>query len=97
MDLVGTKHNLSKSYHPQIDRQTERLNQTLEQYLQCYINYQQNDWVQLLPVGQLAYNSAITKTTSVSTFFANYYHHLVTTWESRWFAKIAQKASIKVI
>ena len=97
MDLVGTKHNLLTSYHPQTDGQTEQLNQTLEQYLQCYVNYQQNDWVQLLSVSQLAYNSATTKTTSVLPFFANYGYHPVTTRESRSFAEIAQKASIKVI
>ena len=53
--------------------------------------------MQLLPIGQLAYNSATTKTTLVLPFFANYGYHLMTMWESRKFAKIAQKASIKVI
>ena len=53
--------------------------------------------MQLLPVGQLAYNNATTKTTSVLSFFTNYDYYLVTTQESKEFAKIAQKTSIKVI
>ena len=53
--------------------------------------------MQLLSVGQLAYNSATTKTISISIFFTNYSYHPVIMRESRGFAKIAQKASIKVI
>ena len=33
-------HKLSTSYHSQMNRQTEQLNQTMKQYLQCYVNYQ---------------------------------------------------------
>ena len=39
------------------DGQTERVNQILEQYLRIYINYQQNDWVPLLPLAEFAYNN----------------------------------------
>ena len=69
---LGVQHKLSTAYHPQTDGQTERLNQTLEQYLRSYVNYQQDDWVGLLPLAQFAYNSARTETTKVSPFYANY-------------------------
>ena len=72
MSQLGTNHKLSTAYHPQTDGQTERLNQTLEQYLRCYVNYKQDNWVSLLPLAQFAYNSATTETTKVSPFYANY-------------------------
>jgi hypothetical protein len=72
MALMGTNHKLSTAFHPQTDGQTERLNQTLEQYLRSYVNHQQDNWVQILPMAQFAYNSAMTEATKVSPFFANY-------------------------
>ena len=54
VDQLGTNHKLSTAYHPQTDGQTERLNQTLEQYLRHYLDYDQRNWVILLPVTQLA-------------------------------------------
>jgi hypothetical protein len=73
--LLGIKSNLSTAYHPETDGQTERINQILEQYLRVYINYQQDDWVALLPLAEFAYNNAPHSATQVSPFFANKGYH----------------------
>ena len=72
---MGTKRKLSTAFHPQTDGQTERANQTLEQYLRGYINRRQNNWVSLLPLAQLAYNNQISDTTKETPFFANHGRH----------------------
>lgn len=50
--------NLSTAFHPQTDGQTERQNQTLETWLRSYVCYMQDDWVNLLPLAEFAYNNA---------------------------------------
>lgn len=72
MKRLDVKSKLSTAYHPQTDGQTERLNQIVEQYLRIFINFQQDDWVVLLPAAQLAYNTTPTETTKVTPFFANF-------------------------
>jgi len=63
--------HFTSGYHPEGDGQTEHMNQTLEQYLRVYCNYQQDNWSKLLPLAEFAYNNAPSATTSVSPFFAN--------------------------
>lgn len=72
---LGIRHKLSTAYHPQTDGQTERLNQTLEQYLRCYVNDRQDNWIALLPLAQIAYNQSPTTTTGTSPFYANFGFH----------------------
>ncbi len=62
-------------YHPEGDGQTECLNQVLEQYLQAYANYQQDNWSSLLPLVEFAYNNATNEMTGVSPFFTNKGYH----------------------
>jgi len=69
------KLHFTSGYHPEGDRQTERVNQTLEQYLRTYCNYQQDNWSELLPLAEFAYNNTPSETTEVSPFFANKGYH----------------------
>ncbi|CDO69315.1 hypothetical protein BN946_scf184976.g34 [Trametes cinnabarina] len=67
--------HFTSGYHPEGDGQTERVNQTLEQYLRIYCNYQQDNWARLLPLAEFAYNNAPNATTGISPFFANKGYH----------------------
>jgi transposase InsO family protein len=52
--LLGIKKRMSRLFHPQTDRQIERVNQTLETYLHTFINYDQDDWYSLLLLAEFA-------------------------------------------
>ena len=43
MKALETKRMLSTAYHPQIDGQTERINQEIGIFLWYYVNYRQDD------------------------------------------------------
>jgi len=77
---LGTAFNMqlhfTSGYHPEGDGQTECMNQTLEQYLCVYCNYQQDNWSELLSLMEFAYNNAPSTTTGVSPFFTNKGYHL---------------------
>ena len=59
------------------------MNQTLETYLRHYINHAQSNWVELLPVAQLAINDHRSDSTKVSPFFANFGKHANINMEAR--------------
>jgi len=66
---------MSTAYHPQTDGQTERVNQTLEQYLWCYIDYNLSNWSDLLSSTEFAYNNQAHKGIKESSFFLEYGRH----------------------
>jgi len=76
--LLQMHLHFTSGYHPEGDGQTEQANQVLEQYLRVYTNYQQDDWLELLPLAEFVfvYNNATNATTGVSPFFANKGYHL---------------------
>src|SRR5882724_2261025 len=51
------------------------MNQTLEQYLQVYCNYQQDNWSKLLPLAKFTYNNTLSATTGITPFFSNKGYH----------------------
>jgi hypothetical protein len=61
---------------PTGDGQTEQTNQTLEQYLCIYCNYQQDNWSHLLPLTKFAFNNSPSTITGISPFFANKGYYL---------------------
>uniref|UniRef100_A0A8C5PTG3 Uncharacterized protein n=1 Tax=Leptobrachium leishanense TaxID=445787 RepID=A0A8C5PTG3_9ANUR len=71
------QQSLSTAYHPQTNGQTERTNGTLEQYLRCFTSHLQDDWADLLPIAEFAYNNQIHRSIKCSPFFANYGQHPV--------------------
>ena len=47
---------MSTAYHPETDGQTERTNQSLKHYLRAYVDYMQDNWLELLPFAEFVYN-----------------------------------------
>ena len=73
--LVGITQNVFTSFHLQTNGQTERVNTILDQYLRGYINYQQDNWTEILPMAEFAYNNTLLATTGITPFFALYGQH----------------------
>jgi hypothetical protein len=73
--LLRIKPNLSTAFHPQSDGQTERINQILEQYLRTFCDYLQDDWHDLLPTAEFAYNNSFHSSIGMTPFFANHGYH----------------------
>jgi len=66
---------LSTAFHPQTDGQTERMNAVMEQHLQAYVNYLQDDWTSYLFLAEFAGNNQVSDSTTLSPFFANAGYH----------------------
>jgi len=57
--LLGIQISFSTAWHPQTDRQTERVNQELDQFLHLLVNKQQDDWYDLLPIAEFQHNNHV--------------------------------------
>jgi hypothetical protein len=60
------------AFYPETDGETERTDAIMEQYLRSYVSYQQDDWVDWLHIAEFTANNAVSETTQVSPFMANY-------------------------
>ena len=61
-------HCITTAYHPQANRKVERTNQELKQYLRKYTNHQQDNWPQLVPLAEYAYNTTKTQGTNFTPY-----------------------------
>ena len=66
---------MSTVYHPQTDGQTKCVNQALEQYPRCYVDYNLSIWSDLLPSAEFTYNNQVHKGIKESPFYFEYDRH----------------------
>src|SRR5258705_9630156 len=66
--LLGVKLTPSTSYHPQIDGQTECVNQEIEAYLRVFVSHRQDNWADWLPLAEFAYNNKVHTATHRTLF-----------------------------
>ena len=70
--MLRIKSKMSTVFYPQTNRQIERVNQELEQYLRMFINYRQEQWPDWLGIVEFVYNNKAHLSIKISLFKANY-------------------------
>ena len=75
LSITGIRPRMSTAFHPQNNGQTERVNQVIDVDLRPYINQEQDDWVDLLPMAEHAYSNLVTSATGMTAFYTNYGSH----------------------
>jgi hypothetical protein len=70
--LVGTKLAMSTANHAKTDGQSEAANKTLGQLLRVFCRDRPADWDRSLPLLEFFANAAVSRSTGVSPFYANY-------------------------
>jgi hypothetical protein len=73
--LIGIDLKMSTAMHPQTDGQTERMNRTLEEMLRHYVDYNQRNWDELLPMVEFAYADSVQTSTGMTPFYADLGRH----------------------
>jgi transposase InsO family protein len=72
LDRLGVRTNLTTSFNPQANGQTERANQEVEKYLRLYVKNRQDDWAAHLPMAEFVINSRVHTAHGHSPFEAIY-------------------------
>lgn len=72
--LVGAKANLTSGYHPEVNGQTECLNQQLETDLRCLVSQNPSTWSKNLVCDEYVHNSLPTSATGFSPFKCAYHY-----------------------
>jgi len=70
--VLRIKRQLSTVYHSQTDGQTERINQEIGTFLQHYVNYQQDNWMEWLAAAEFQYNDKKHAATDRTPFELNF-------------------------
>jgi transposase InsO family protein len=73
--LLGIELATSTAYHPQTDGQTQHINQELEGYLRIFTSRRQDDWDDLLPLGEFSHNNNVHSSTQQTPFMVDTGRH----------------------
>ena len=63
---------LLTAYHPQMDGQTEQINQEIGIFLGHYVNCQQNNWIEWIAAAEFQYNDKKHAATEHTPFKLNF-------------------------
>ena len=75
LDLLGTDLHFSTAFHPQTDGQSERMIQTLENFLRLHVERHPQTWSQYLGLAEFVANNAVNVATGYSPFYLNSSDH----------------------
>ncbi|KAE8970243.1 Transposon Ty3-G Gag-Pol polyprotein, partial [Phytophthora rubi] len=70
-EMLGTHQKLTTAFRQQANGVTERVNQTIENFLRAFSNSNSNDWDELLALAEFAYNSRYQASINMSPFEAD--------------------------
>ena len=73
--FLGIKQRLSTVFYPWTYRQTKKQNSIIKAYLRAFVNFEQNNWVRLLPMAEFPYNNAKIISTGHTSFELNCGYH----------------------
>lgn len=71
MKLLNVRLKMSKSNHPQSDRQSEVMNRIVEEYLRLFCESRQDNWDQYLATAEFTNSSSTFVGTGLSPFYMN--------------------------
>ena len=64
--VLGSEKTRTTAFRPQSDGLAERANRTIQNILSSYVNANQNDWDEFLPLVTMGYNSSVQASTGFS-------------------------------
>ncbi len=73
--FLRMKRKLSTTFYLLTDSHTKRQNSMIEVYLRAFLNWEQNNWVKLLPMTEFAYNNVKNANTGHTPIKLNYGYH----------------------
>ena len=68
MATLKVRLGMASAYHPQTDGQTEKVNHAIATYLRAFTRHCPDNWDDLLPLGEFAYNSSVHASTGKTPF-----------------------------